>query len=202
MSVIRGLVSGAVPRLLEDDHFSAFWDRLGPMEQDEVVAETVRRLDLFRGSFPPLRELRRELAPMSELFLQLVALDGMLVVSGRVDLVLGRLGPTRATRVLIDLKTGRAWPDHPEDMRLYALLHTFRFGVPPRRVATLFLGAGDWQAEEVSERVLEHACDRIVAAVRSAVELATREPRDLRPGPWCGWCPRAVTCPVASLARD
>jgi hypothetical protein len=172
------------------------------MEQDEVVAETVRRLDLFRGSFPPLRKLRRDLSPISELFFELVAFEGLLVVSGRVDLVLGRPHPTRATRVLVDLKTGRAWPDHPEDMRLYALLHTFRFGVPPRRVATLFLGAGDWQAEEVSERVLEHASDRIVAAVRSAVELATREPRDLRPGPWCGWCPRAVTCPVASLPSD
>ena len=58
-----------------------------------------------------------------------------------MDLLLNPPDPLVATRVLVDLKSGRAWPDHPEDMRLYALLYTLRYGVPPYRVATLFLGS-------------------------------------------------------------
>ena len=74
-------------------------------------------------------------------------------------------------------------------MRFYALLLTLRFGVPPYRVASLFLDSGEWQSEEVSEETLLHAADRVVAAARTAgAVLAGREPR-LTPGAWCGWCP-------------
>src|SRR5207302_4743606 len=97
---------------------------------------------------------------------------GSVSLSGRISLALGRPVAARATRVLIDLKTGRAWPEHPEDMRLYALLHTLRFGVPPFRVATLFLGSGDWQAEDVTEQTLDRAADRVATAIGSATEAA------------------------------
>ena len=43
--------------------------------------------------------------------------------------------PTRAARLAIDLKTGRAWPEHAEDMRFYALLLALRFGVPVVSIA-------------------------------------------------------------------
>src|SRR5207302_4722638 len=98
--------------------------------------------------------------------------DGAVIVSGRIDLAVGGPRPDRATRVLIDLKTGRAWPEHPEDMRLYALLHALRFGVPPFRVATLFLGSGDWQPEDVTEQTLDRAADRVATAIGSATEAA------------------------------
>jgi hypothetical protein len=127
-------------------------------------------------------------------------LGGDLTLSGKIDLVLGvpdRLEPNRATRLAVDLKTGGAWPEYAEDMRFYALLMTFRFGVPPYRVASLFLDSGEWQAEEVAEETLFHTADRVVAAARSAgALLGGREPA-LTPGSWCGWCPRAFVCPSA-----
>jgi hypothetical protein len=155
---------------------------------------------LFQGSFPPLRELRREMAPVTELSVKAQLLGGDLTLSGKIDLVLGvpdRLEPCRATRLAVDLKTGGAWPEYAEDMRFYALLMTLRFGVPPYRVASLFLDSGEWQAEEVAEETLFHTADRVVAAARSAgALLAGREPA-LTPGSWCGWCPRAFACPSA-----
>jgi hypothetical protein len=51
-------------------------------------------------------------------------------------------------------------------MRFYALLLALRFGVPPYRVATLYLDSGEWQAEDVDARVLERAADRVVEAER------------------------------------
>ena len=56
-----------------------------------------------------------------------------------------------------------AWPEHVEDMRLYALLFTLRFGVPPLRVASFFLRSGECQPEDVSEEMLVRAADRVIA---------------------------------------
>jgi len=187
----------AAERLAEDDPgFAAYWRELDRLEQDELLAEAVRRLALFRGTFPPLRELRRELAPVCELPVRVELAGGALVLAGRIDLVLGRPEPARATRVAIDLKSGGAYPEYPEDMRFYALLLTLRFGVPPVRVASLFLESGEWQAEDVADGVLEHAADRVVEAARTAAALSAGAPPELRPGAYCGWCPRAPGCPA------
>ena len=183
-----------------EERFAEFWRGRPVAEQDELLMEVVRKVTLFQGSFPPLRELRREMAPVTELGVKAQLSGGDLTLSGKIDLVLGvpdRLEPCRATRLAVDLKTGGAWPEYAEDMRFYALLMTLRFGVPPYRVASLFLDSGEWQSEEVTEETLLHAADRVVAAARTAgALLGGREPR-LTPGSWCGWCPRAFTCPSA-----
>ena len=148
----------AVGRVLErEERFAEYWRELSASEQDDVLMEVVRRVTLFQASFPPLKPLRRELAPISELRVQAELLGGDLVLSGQIDLVLGlpdKLEPTRATRLAIDLKTGGAYPEFAEDMRFYALVMTLRFGVPPYRVASLFLESGEWQAEDVTEDAL------------------------------------------------
>ena len=201
----HSLAAFAAERLVEEDaRFAEFWRELDGLGQDEALMEVVRRVELFRASFPPLRPLRGELTPVSELPLKAELLGGALVLSGRVDLVLGRpdaTSPARATRLAIDLKSGGAYPEYPEDMRFYALLMTLRFGVPPYRAASLFLDSGEWQAEEVSEDLLAHAADRVVAAARSASALGNGREPDLRPGAWCGWCPRRFDCPAAA-SRD
>jgi hypothetical protein len=196
--VAHDLAERAAASLDSDRQFTAFWRELDQLDRDALLMGSVQVLESFRASFPPLRAFRRVLAPVCEHWLEATFAGGAVTVLGRVDLVLNRPRPARATRVLVDLKTGRAWPDHPEDMRLYALLYTLRYGVPPFRVATLFLSSGVPQAELVDERLLEHAADRVVSAVRSATELAAgRRPPDLRPGGYCPRCPRRDSCPAA-----
>jgi hypothetical protein len=193
----------AADRLVDrEERFAEFWRERSAPEQDDLLMEVVRKLILFQGSFPPLRELRRELAPATEVGMRAELLGGALVLSGKIDLLLGapdRLEPARATRLAIDLKSGSAYPEFVEDNRFYGLLLTLRFGVPPYRVASLFLEGGTWQPEDISEEVLFHAADRVIAAARASMALrAGREP-SLTPGPWCSWCPRSATCPVADL---
>jgi hypothetical protein len=156
----------AADRLVESEaRFAEYWRTLSVAEHDEVLMDVVRRVVLFRASFPSLRDLRSDLAPITELPAKAELLGGTLTLSGRIDLVLGlprKAEPARAMRLAIDLKTGGAYPEYAEDMRLYALLMTLRFGVPPYRVASLFLDSGEWQAEEVTEETLFHAADRVV----------------------------------------
>ncbi len=197
----HALAIAAAERLCDkEERFAEYWRELSALEQDDLLMQAVRGLTLFQGSFPPLRDLRRELTPATEAGMRAELLGGVLVISGKIDLLLGapdRLQPMRGTRLAIDLKTGGAYPNYVEDNRFYALLLALRFGVPPYRVASFFLEGGTWQAEDVDEDVLFHAADRVVAAARAARALQGGRDPTLTPGPWCGWCPRLAVCPAA-----
>jgi hypothetical protein len=173
----------------QDSAFGRYWKTLDQFDRAERLTDASRHLSLFRDSFPPLV---RRWAPQPELYVKVVLAGGRVVLSGAPDLVLGR---TR--RLAIDFKSGRAWPEHPEDMRFYALLLLLRSGVPPYRVATFFLDSGEWQAEDVTEETLDRACDRVVVAARTAVELGAGRAPEVTPGRHCWRCPRMSKCPVA-----
>jgi hypothetical protein len=196
------LAEAAARRLRDQGRFRAYWEAVGPVTRQEVLMEVVRGVEMFQGSFPPLRPLRSSLAPVTELWLEarfrIRGGTAAVIVSGCVDLMLNRPVPGRATRLILDLKSGRARPEHPQDMRLYALLHTLRFGVPPIRVATVFLSAGEWQSEEVDEETLFRTAGRVVEAARTAGELAAGRLPGLTGGVHCSWCPRRAACPAAS----
>ena len=197
------LVDQAAERLREDRAFAAFWDGLDPLRRDETLMDGAKTLELFRSTMPPLRLMRRELAPSTEWHVRVELLAGSLVLTGQLDLVLGARADDAggAHRLAIDLKTGRAWPEHAEDMRFYGLLLALRFGIPPYRVATLYLDSGEWQAEDVDEAVLARAADRVIDAIRAAAASGAGRPLELSPGPYCTWCPRALTCPSSAAAR-
>lgn len=201
----HGLVEEAADRLIEDEAFRGFWDGLDGLRRDETLMDAVKTLELFRSTMPPLRRMRRELAPSTEWHVRVELLGGAVVLSGTMDLVLGSVSPVepgRATRLAIDLKTGRAWPEHAEDMRFYALLLALRFGVPPYRVATLYLDSGEWQAEDVDERILDRAAERVIGAVRAAAASEAGRALDLNPGHHCRWCPRAAACPASAFPPE
>jgi hypothetical protein len=199
------LVEQASERLLEDDGFRTYWDGLDGLHRDETLMDAAKTLELFRSTMPPLRKMRRELSPSTEWSVRAELLGGALVLSGTPDLILGgssSLEPGRATRLAIDFKTGRAWPEHAEDMRFYALVLALRFGVAPYRVATLYLDSGEWQSEDVERQMLEHAADRVIEAVRAVSAAEGGRAPVLRPGPYCTWCPRAMTCPSSAALTN
>ena len=193
------LVGAALEQLCADDGFAAFCEELSEADRAELEAEAVRQTILFRSLFPPFE---RSWTPAVEVPLSAELLGGRVVLRARPDICLGTSDPEdpmRARRLLLELKTGYDSPDHDEDVRFYALVATLRFGVPPFRVATVNLETGSWRVQEVTEDLLFSAVRRVAdGCVRAAALVAGADPT-LRPGAWCGWCARALLCPVSAV---
>ena len=135
--------------------------------------------------------------PVAESRLRSDLCQDRVVLSGKVDLTVGRADGLRAGKVLVDLKTGGFAPSHVDDLRFYALIETLRLGVPPRLLASYYLDGGRLHDEAVSEDLLRSALERVVHGVAAAVALKfeAREPV-LRPGAPCRWCPLQDSCDV------
>src|SRR5436305_583722 len=82
---------------------------------------------------------------------------------------------TQAGVLVVDFKSGRAYPHHIDDLRYYALLETFRSGVPPFRVASYYLDAGTWVGEDISEELLAITMRRVIDGVIKLAALRTNE---------------------------
>lgn len=196
------LVQTALRRLQSSEvEFDLFVAGLDVIERSELVGEAIRQVVLFRGTLPPLQ---KSWAPVPELRVKHELLGGRLLLTGTVDLCLGRSrdeSPMEGRRLFIELKTGIERPEFVDDLRFYALVATLRFGVPPFRVATLMLEDGTYRPEDVTEDLLEAAARRVAAAASGHVSLLAGKEPVLRPGPWCGWCPRRDICPESATRK-
>jgi hypothetical protein len=189
------LVDEAIARLIAgNDRIGDYLGALGEGERAELHGEASERVNMFLECFPRLEPRWR---PVAESRLRADLNDDRVVLSGKVDLTVGRAEGVRAGKVLIDLKTGGFAPSHRDDLRFYALIETLRLGVPPRLLASYYLDGGRLQQEQVSEDTLAVAFERVVAGADAAVALR-HEGRDpvLRPGAPCRWCPRREDCEV------
>ena len=173
--------------MAEQDRNGLWLATASSAERAEVRGTAVDRVTKFLECFPPLR---RSWWPVLESPLRAELGGGRIVLSGRVDLVLGRTVGLVAGKAFVDFKTGSRFPGHVDDLRFYALLETLRLGVPPFRLASYYLDQGDIVSEDVTEAVLEAAAARAADGVVKLVELrlAEREPTR-RAGPSCRRCP-------------
>lgn len=188
------LVDDALDRLA-DDPDAAVADYLLDLpeaERAELRGAASEVVSAFTELWPPLA---RTWFPRTETPVRAELCGGKVVLTGRVDLSLGVADGDRAGRVLVDLKTGGASAGHLHDLRFYALLETLRSGVPPLRLATSYLEAGDLAVEDVDEDVLEAAVRRTVQGARAVLELrlGLRSPA-ITPNPACRWCPAREGC--------
>jgi PD-(D/E)XK nuclease superfamily len=194
------LVGRVLERLARDDQaFAAYLTSLDAIDRSELEAEAVRQLVVFRALFP---RLEKSWTPSVEMTLKVDVAEGKVLLHARPDLCLGgtdQSEPMRARRLIVELKTGPDRPEHEEDVRLYALVATLFFGVPPFRVATVSLDHGTWRAQEVTEDLLRGAVRRVADGCHKAAALLAGAEPALRAGKWCGWCPRNLTCPASSL---
>jgi len=189
------LVDEALARLIaSDDRISRYLGGLREGERAELHGEATERVNMFLECFPRLEPRWR---PVAESRLRADLNNDRIVLSGKVDLTVGRAEGLRAGKVLIDMKTGGFSPAHREDLRFYALVETLRLGVPPRSLATYYLDGGRLQQEAVGEPLLRGALERVVDGVEAAVALLHegRGP-ELKAGPPCRWCPLRDTCEV------
>lgn len=198
----RTLVDEAIARTANSDKgVGLFIQGLTEADLAELRGECTDLVSKFGESFPPLKPAWW---PVTESRSQYDLAGGRIVLSGKVDLTLGRHNGMDPTKVIIDLKSGAARVHHRDDLRFYALLETLKMGVPPRKLATYYLDMARAQPEEVTEPLLRAALARTIDGVHKAVELKEGRPPTTQPGPPCHWCPVAAECAVglAFLAGD
>lgn len=187
------LVDEGIARLIGgNDGVAAYLEGLGEGERAELHSEAVERVAKFLECFPALEARWR---PVAESRLRSDLCNDRIVLSGKVDLTVGRAEGLRAGKVLIDLKTGGFAPAHQDDLRFYALIEALRIGVPPRLLATYYLDGGRLHGELVTDALLATAVERVVHGAHLAMELRHdgREPV-LRAGPTCRWCSLRADC--------
>jgi CRISPR/Cas system-associated exonuclease Cas4 (RecB family) len=186
------LVDEAMARLADEDRGIGMWiAALDKGDEADARGLSTERVTKFVESFPPLD---RRANPVTEAAAQW-PVSGPILLRARVDLMIGKPAGNESRKVIIDLKTGRAGPRHRQDLGFYALVETLVRGVPPRKLATFYLDAGEAQTEDVSERLLRTAVRRTLDGINAMVELgAEQRPPVKRPGTSCRWCPLAESC--------
>ena len=189
------LVDEAMNRLiLEGDDWTPrdFLRAADPAELAEVRGAACDVVTKFQECFPPLAATWR---PRLESGCRVELGAGQVVLRAKVDLALGRPVGHEGRVLIVDVKTGRPYPTHLDDLRFYALLETLRSKVPPFRVASYYLESARWQAEDVTEDLLVVAAHRVVDGVTKLADLrlGLREPT-ATPGPSCTYCRLRSDC--------
>lgn len=187
------LVDEAIARLSQgSDGMADFLQVATEADLAELRTLAADRVTTFLELFPPLRPAWR---PVTESRVRVELHGGAVVLSGKIDLSLGRADGTTAGKVLIDLKTGGFRTHHLDDLRFYALLESIKVGTPPRLLATYYLDQGRPVVEAVTVDVLAAALRRTIAGAARVVALTRQgEPPTLRPGPGCRWCSALDLC--------
>lgn len=189
------LVEAALQQLAADQDRAGEWFiAAAPAERAELRTEAVDRVTKFLESFPPLQ---RSWRAVPECALRQELVEGRIILSGRVDLVLGRTVGLVAGKAFVDFKTGSSHIGHADDLRFYALLEVMRLGVPPFRLASYYLDQGRLSVEDVTEGMLRSTARRVIDGITKLIELrAGSRPPTHSPGPNCRHCPALADCPV------
>ncbi len=199
---VEAIVASAWREFASDDSSIASWlNQLDTVAASALRHTALQRLTDFRDTWPLLpaaAHLRLEQR------IEATAGDGAIIIRGTPDIVLGGVRDDRARMLLVDLKTGMRSPAmERQDMRLYALLATLKYGLPPFRWATYYVSEGAWDAEDFAEELLTGAVNRVVDAANRAVVLRWSPPPEaelrLVGGAWCRFCGRRGDCPAASI---
>lgn len=181
------LVDEALSRCSAGDDALAKWLlSLSDGDHSQLRSDINNRVAAFLESWPPLR---REWRPMLEAPIRTEFAQGSIILSGKVDLSLGRPLGNTAGKVIVDFKTGGFYSSHREDLRFYALLESIRLGVPPRMVATYYLDRAEFSSEHITENVLESALFRVEDGIEKMVNIVFKkeEPQNCS-SEWCGIC--------------
>jgi RecB family exonuclease len=189
------LVDTAIDRLAGADRWMSDWLRdCDEDDRAEVRGAAVARVTSFTEVWPPLKPAWR---PVTEQSLRAEVAGGRVVLSGRVDLALGKADGMRAGKVVVDFKTGQFAVHHLDDLRFYALVEALRTGVPPRAVATSYLDSGRLHVEAVTEGMLEAGTARVADGVARMVGILHGGDEAVRrPSGACRWCRELPTCTV------
>jgi hypothetical protein len=184
------LADAAMQSVAENPRESAadFINGLSPADRAELRSAVVVYLTTYTECFPPLKQAWR---PVVEYPVTYSLFANSVVLSARMDLVIGQLG----RKVILDVKTGRTLSIHREDLRFYALVEALRSRRPPRLTGTYSLESARLESEPVSEGMLRAAVRRTAhGAIAVAELLKKKRAPEVRAGAQCRWCPLAAEC--------
>jgi hypothetical protein len=181
----------------DDTQVDRHLDDVGPEAAADLLAEAAARLDPLVAGWPAIEG---RWWPRIEEPVRAALADGAVVVSGRLDVLLGG-PPTGLPGLVVELKGGRWHDGVRHDGHLYALLVGLRDGVTPAAVLSVAAAdGGTTQLEPIRPEVVLHAAERIAEAVRIAAPLAAGEPAPAFPGSCCTFCPLRAGCPESAAA--
>ncbi len=183
------LVDMAIDACVADDReagLGAYLLAATDADRAELRAQANDVVVQFLECFPPLL---REWRPRTDTTILVNLCDERISLRGKPDLAFGQARGNEAGVLILDLKTGRSYPHHFDDLRFYALLQTLKVGVPPYRVASYYLDSATFHHEEVTAATLEIAAGRAVDGVRKIARLLDDGgPAAITPGAACRWC--------------
>jgi hypothetical protein len=163
----------------------AWIERLAKSDRDALRSEVERQARGLRLRWPTLnpawlpRTQETMRAPLSK---------GAVVLSGRVDLAIGRPATTEASIALVEVKAGARRPEHRADLHYYALIEALRHPAPPFVVATYYTRTGELDVEPVTDDLLLGAARRTLAGTRSLWNLAHGSEPLPAPADLCARC--------------
>lgn len=169
-----------------------FLATLPAAERGELRAQATNAVSTFLECWP---SLPASWWPRTELPVRTELCGGRIVLSGKIDLCLGRAVGQEARCLFVDLKTGGRYPAHLDDLRFYALIQALRIGVPPFRVASYYLDSASFAAEDITEETLEIAVRRTEDGARKMAELQSQQrAATVTPCPRCRYCRISAEC--------
>jgi hypothetical protein len=176
------LVDDALARLGDEESSFGDWVvALSPGDEADLRSRAIVRVTQFMECFPPLRHTWH---PITEAQVRW-PVDGSILLRAKADIIIGKPAGNESRKVLIDLKSGRIYDRHREDLRYYALVETLAREVPPRMVASFSLEAGEAVVDEVTPAMLRTSLRRTLDAIERMIEL-TVEGRPPRTAPSAG----------------
>ncbi len=187
------VVDEAIARLADDDSSLGDWIAgLSEADRADLTGCRRREADQVPRMLPAARQARRSHHRVER---ALAARRARSCCRARSTSRSAARPAPRAARSSSTSRPVGSAPKHREDLRFYALVETLRTQVPPRKLASFYLDAGQPVVEDVTEAILLSASRRMLDAVNAEIELRVegRQPVK-RPGTSCRWCALAADC--------
>jgi hypothetical protein len=159
----------------------AWIDGLPPADLGELRSEVDRQTHRLVERWPALEPAW---LPRTQESVRTSLVGGLVELSARVDLAVGRPAGDEATVAIVELKSGARRPGHRDDLRFYALIEALRNPAPPFAVATYYSRTGELDVMPVTHDGLLEAARRCVAGTRLLAGAAT----DVDDVTWCRSC--------------
>ncbi len=177
-----------VAALAVDDRHQALvsWiEGLGAADRAELQSEVSRQAEGLQCRWPALDP---GWLPRTQQAMRVPLVDGAVLLSARVDLVVGRPAEDEASVAIVEVKSGARQLAHRADLHFYALVETLRSSAPPFVVATYYTRTGELDVEAVTGPLLFAAAHRTVTGARLLREEARGMDGPRRPHALCVRC--------------